>query len=281
MKAPDFDYLRPATLDEAIAALAAAGGEAAPLAGGQSLVPMMNFRMARPEVLIDLGRIAELRGIERRGDRVRIGAMTRYRDLAAWPDLARDLPLVALALPHIAHEAIRNRGTLGGSLSLADPAAELPAVMVALDAEIELKGPGGLRRVPAEGFFHGFYETDRRPDELLVAVEVPVSPGRAGFCELAQRHGDYAMAGVAAWAAGTAPWHGLRAAFFGIAGAPVLVDALGAAFEGQQGLPETALAAARAALAGVDFLEDTKAAAATRRHYAGVVLERALKDMLA
>lgn len=264
MKAPDFAYARPEGLDAALALLAEHGGAAAPLAGGQSLMPMMNFRLSAPEVLIDLAGCGELRGIgAAAGGGTVIGAMTRYRDLMDWPDLAARLPLLACALPHVAHDAIRNRGTIGGSLALADPAAEMPAVMVALGAEIELASVRGRRRVAAEAFFHGFYGTAREEDELLVAVHVPPAPAATGFHEIVQRHGDYAMAGVALAAGGLAPLRGLRAAFFGIAGAPVLLtDA--------EGL--------EAALEGVDLLDDTKASAAMRRHLAGVALTRALAE---
>lgn len=279
MKAPDFAYVRPADLGAALALMAEHGTEAQPLAGGQSLMPMMNFRLAAPEVLIDLADVAELRGLARTGDTVRIGAMTRYRELEDWPELATALPLVGMALPHIAHDAIRNRGTLGGSLALCDPAAELPAVMRVLGAEIEVASPSGTRRVAADAFFTGFYETACGEEELIVAVHVPVAePGRAyGFHELAQRHGDYAMAGVAVSATTAQPISGLRAAFFGIAATPVRLPDLEAALEGKT--PAEAPAAVSAALAPLDLLADTKASADMRRHLSGVVLKRALEAM--
>lgn len=281
MKAPDFDYLRPTSLPEAVAALAAGGGDAALLAGGQSLMPMMNFRVATPSQLIDLGGIPGLRGISHNGDVVRIGAMTRYADLAADAALLADFPLIARALPLIAHEAIRNRGTLGGSLALADPAAEMPAVMTALGAQIELTGPAGVRKIAAQDFFLGLYDTARAEDEVITAIEITKTGGTGTVYELAPRHGDYALAGVAVQAAASAPWSGLRAVFFGITDRPVMLDAVNAAFEGQTGVPEAALDAARAALADLDYLNDARTDAATRRHYAGVVLHRALKEMLA
>ena len=145
MKAQDFDYLRPTSLDAALEMLAEHDGGAMPLAGGQSLMPMMNFRVASPEVLIDLADVAELRGITRDGGTVRIGAMTRYAQLMEDAIVLADIPLFAMALPHIAHDAIRNRGTIGGSLALADPAAEMPALMLALDAKIEVAGASGTR----------------------------------------------------------------------------------------------------------------------------------------
>jgi len=278
VKAPDFAYERPRDLTEALKLLSDAGGDAQALAGGQSLLPMMNFRLAAPGMLVDLADVEELRGLEAEGDRVRIGAMTRYRELADWPDLCQMLPLVAMALPHIAHDAIRNRGTIGGSLALADPAAELPAVMTVLGAEIELAGPRGHRTVAAEDFFVGFYETDCGEDELITAVTVPIAGDLSfGFYELAQRHGDYAMAGVALSARAAAPISGLRAAFFGIAASPVRLPQMEAALEGQS--PSAAPAAVAAALADLDILEDTKASAAMRRHLAGTVLKRALEGL--
>jgi carbon-monoxide dehydrogenase medium subunit len=278
MKAPEFDYARPATLPEAIGLLAAHGGDAQPLAGGQSLMPMLNFRVAAPSLLVDLADLADLRGFDVRDGVVRIGAMTRYCELQAVPDLGMLLPLVARALPHIAHDAIRNRGTLGGSLALADPAAEMPAVMLALGATLELAGPEGRRRVAADDFFLGVYDTARQPDELLVAVHVPVSPpgARVGFCELAQRHGDYAMTGVAVAAGETDPLGHLRIAFFALADRPLRVPALEQALWGTDG---TLNAAAEAALDALPCEGDLKASAALKRHYAGVVLRRALAEV--
>ncbi|ROU04231.1 FAD binding domain-containing protein [Histidinibacterium lentulum] len=279
MKAPDFAYARPADLGAALALLAEHGTEAQPLAGGQSLMPMMNFRLAAPEILIDLSDVAELRGLERTRDTVRIGAMTRYRDLEDWPDLGGTLPLVAMALPHIAHDAIRNRGTIGGSIALCDPAAELPAVMRVLAAEIEVAGAEGSRRVAADDFFTGFYETACGEEELIVAIHVPVAEADRvyGFHELAQRHGDYAMAGVALSALSPNPIRSLRAAFFGIAATPVRLPDLEAALEGLTACE--AQAAVTAALEGLDLLADTKASADMRRHLSGVVLKRALEAM--
>lgn len=278
MKAPEFIYKRPETLEAALALLAEHGDEAQPLAGGQSLMPMMNFRLAAPEVLVDLGAIAALRGIEDQGDHIRLGAMTRYSDLAAWAPLPDRLALVARALPHIAHTAIRNRGTVGGSLSLADPAAELPAIALAMEATMELTGQGGARQVPAADYFHGFYETAREDSELLTAIRLPTADDlKTGFYELAPRHGDYAVAGVALTCSGTNPVTDLRAAFFGIAGAALRLPDIEAAFEGKAPDDPDAAAAARAALAAEDILSDTKASAAYRRHVALVVLRRALE----
>lgn len=265
MKAPDFAYRRPETVAEAIALLAD-GADALPLAGGQSLMAMMNLRMARPDMLIDLNRIAGLSYVRHEEDEVAIGAMTRMATLlAADAEVTRALPLLAMALPHVAHAAVRNRGTIGGSVALADPAAELPAVLLAQNAAIVLEGPAGRRTLPADDFFLGIYETARAADELIVEIRMPTAGGPFGFHELARRHGDYAMTGVAV-ALGLP-----RIAFFGVADRAV--RATGA---------ETALAAGRpveevVAAIDLEFAGDLHTSAETKRHYAGVVLKRALQ----
>lgn len=266
MKAADFAYRRPATVAEAIALLGESE-DAMPLAGGQSLMPMMNLRMAQPEMLVDLNRIAGLAYVRETADGVAIGAMTRMADLLASPVIAEHVPLLRLALPFVAHAAVRNRGTIGGSLALADPAAELPAVLLALGGAVVLEGPGGSRTVAADDFFLGIYETARAADELIVEVRVPKGGGPFGFHELSRRHGDYAMAGVAV--AMGAP----RVAFFGVADRALRAPAAEAALAG--GDVEAAVAALDLPFAG-----DLHTSAQTRRHYAGVVLRRALGGLL-
>jgi carbon-monoxide dehydrogenase medium subunit len=272
MKAPDFDYLRPANLADAIALLADHDGDAMPLAGGQSLMPMMNFRVTAPAALIDLVDVAELRGIALDGATLRIGAMTRYVDLMKDDTVKAAAPLIGMALPHVAHDAIRNRGTLGGSLALADPAAEMPAVMLALDASFELVGPGGVRMVKADDFFSGYYETVLAEDELLTSIHIPAatSDQSFGFHELTQRHGDYALAGVAVARAKSA----FRCAFFGVADRALLVPALEAALSDGADIVD-----ALKHLSAIDFSDDTKANAATRQRLSGVALTRALEGM--
>ena len=251
MKAPDFRYERPDTVDAAVALLAAPGDRAQVLAGGQSLMPMLAMRLAAPELLVDINRIAALAGIDDIGGEVRVGAMTRYADLLRWPHLATRLPLLALALPHVAHVAIRNRGTIGGSLALADPAAELPACALALGASIELVSAHGTRIVAAADYFHGLYETARRDDELIAAVRfpAPVADAVFGFHEIARRHGDFALAGAAA--AGLRQGGRLAAlsvALFGCDDRPVLA-VHAAAVVLARGTAPPALAAASEALA--------------------------------
>lgn len=272
MKAPDFDYLRPQDLSAAIALLAEHDGDAMALAGGQSLMPMLNFRVAAPGALIDLADLSDLQGITREGDTIRIGAMTRYAALETNPLIAAHVPLIGLALPHIAHDAIRNRGTIGGSVALADPAAEIPAILRALGATIDVCGTAGGRSIDADDFFLGLYDTALQPDELIVAIRVPVATADMafGFYELAQRHGDYALAGAAVARTGTRH----RIGFFGVSD------------RAERCLPlETALDAgtpvsdALSHLSELDFSDDPKASAATRQRLAGVALRRALAGL--
>ena len=203
MKCPDFAYVRPDSLDDAVAILASYGGGALPLAGGQSLLAALNLRLSKPEVLVDIGGLPELRGLSTDGQVVRIGALQRHAEILESALIAAKTPLIAEAVRHVGHVAIRNRGTFGGSLAFADPAAELPACCVALGASITVVGRGGRRTVPAATFFKGLFETDLQPGELIVEVVVPVQPaGRLwGFGELSRRHGDFAMVGVVAIAA--------------------------------------------------------------------------------
>jgi len=271
MKPGEFQYEKPSTLAEALALMA--GEEAAALAGGQSLMPMMNFRVAQPDVLVDLAGIAELTGIEAGDGLLRIGAMTRYAEIMPYPDLVKRVPLVAMALPHVAHSAIRNRGTLGGSLALADPAAEMPAVMRVLGATLMVAGPDGTRRIAADDFFLGAYETALEPGELLTGVEIPVAQDgdRFGFHEVARRHGDYAMAGVAVAVRGGTP----AIAFFSVADGAVRAPAAEAALASDEGAIETAVEA----LDEIQFAGDLNAGETMKRHLAGVVLRRAWEGL--
>jgi carbon-monoxide dehydrogenase medium subunit len=191
--------VRADSVDEVLHLLARHSDEARILAGGQSLMPALNMRLSQPKLLIDINRIDALKGIALVGDRVRIGAMTRHAEVARSEIVARHLPLIAEAMPHVAHVAVRNRGTFGGSIALADPAAEMPACAVAMGATLVLQSVGGRREIAAGDYFKGLYETARRPDELLVEALVPVQRPDAVsvFMELARRHGDFAIAGVA------------------------------------------------------------------------------------
>src|SRR5277367_6627982 len=200
MKPAWFEYVAPVTLDAAVAALVAASGEGKVLAGGQSLLPLLNFRMARPAVLVDLNGIEGLSYIEDRGDRIAVGALTRHRDLEHSPVIASMLPVMSAAMAHVAHLAIRNRGTIGGSLSHADPAAELPMLAVLLDAVITIESANGARTLPARKFFVGPLTTALAEGEIVTEVPFPPLPATGGwdFAECAQRTGDFAIAAVSA-----------------------------------------------------------------------------------
>ncbi|MDB5966525.1 MAG: xanthine dehydrogenase family protein subunit [Polaromonas sp.] len=274
MKPVAFDYLLARSVDEAVSHLVGHGSDAMVLAGGQSLMPMLAFRLAEPAVLVDINRIAGLDRIELQGDMLHLGALCRYAQLERDPLVQQYLPLLTQALPHIAHAAIRQRGTLGGSLSLSDPAAEMPACMVALDARMVIQGQAGQRIVAAEAFFQGLYQTALRQGELLVRVEVPVGriPGRIAFAEFSRRHGDYAMAGLAAWRGTSAP--AARLVFFGCADRPARAGHAESLLLAHEAAP--AFDMIRQALeADLTPEGDLQANAQTKRHLAAVLLQRA------
>jgi len=282
MKAPRFAYARPASLAEALALLAEHKDDARVLAGGQSLVPMLNFRVAAPKVLVDINRIAALSGIKVTKNHVRIGALVRHVELERSADIARHLPLVASAMPHIAHPAIRNRGTFGGSCALADPAAELPACALALGATFIAAGKKGERRIAAGDFFKGLYATALKTGELLVAAEFPLpKPAYASaFGELARRHGDYAMVGVAVYGSTQGgKFSDMRVVFFGVADRPQRAARLERALDGRPAAAETIEGALGEFDADLSPRADFHGSAATKRHLAKVLAGRVLKQM--
>jgi carbon-monoxide dehydrogenase medium subunit len=269
-------------VDEAISLLAQHGGEAKLLAGGQSLIPAMNFRLARPAILIDLNPVTELSYIHAaNGDGLRLGAMTRQRAVERSPVVAKAAPLLHETMPFIAHPQIRNRGTVGGSIAHADPAAELPAVAVALDARCKVVSRRGSRTIAAGEFFTGLFSTALAPDELLVEIVLPAAGARSGwaFIEVARRHGDYALVGVAA-AVSLDSQGRCRAARIGllsVGDGPVLAAEAAKLLIGQQPSPDAIRAAADAAASrDVDPSGDIHASAAYRRHLVGVLTRRAL-----
>lgn len=281
MKPPPFDYLAPASLEEALGALAEHGLDAKPLAGGQSLVPMLNFRLARPGVLVDLNGIEELTGLSPAEDGgLRIGAMARQREAERSRLVRERAPLLSEALPWVGHPQIRNRGTVGGSAAHADPAAELPAVLLALDARLRLRSAGGDREVGGPDFFTGLFTTALEPDELLVAIEVPPPPPGAGwaFEEVARRHGDYALAGVAAAVEldGNGTCRAARVAYVNAGATPLLSEAAAEALLGERPSEELLAEAAEAAAVALEPPEDVHATAAYRRHLARVLTRRVL-----
>jgi len=282
MKPPPFAYADPHSADEVVALLAQHGDEAKLLAGGQSLVPLLNFRLARPRVLVDLNRVAELDFVRPLDGGLAIGALTRQRAAERSSLVAERSPLLAEAIRQVGHVQIRNRGTVGGSLAHADPAAELPAVVTALEARLRLRGPAGERTLSADDFFLGYLSTALRPDELLVTVELPAWPARAGasFQEFSRRPGDFAIVGVAATLALDADGRVERAglALTGVGGRPFNAAALAdGALRGQA--PDDARLDALAArvAAAVEPDSDLQAPADYRRHLARVLTRRALR----
>ena len=293
MKPAPFRYLRPTSLDDALAALHQAVSEASPdgdefasdrvkvLAGGQSLVPLLSMRLTQPELLIDLNAVAGLNRIERDGEDLRVGAMTRHERLVDDPMITAEVPLVAQAATYIGHRAIRTRGTLGGSLAHADPAAELPLVALALEAEIELASLSGTRRVPASAFFEGPLSTCVGADELIVAVRFPLATARRpfGFAELARRHGDFALALAAVTVAVDADGACRTAtiAVGGVAGTPLLLGAAARALIGTRLEDDAVDAAAQAVTAHINPHGDLHASAGYRKAMAQLLVRRAIQ----
>jgi aerobic carbon-monoxide dehydrogenase medium subunit len=282
MKASAFSYARATSVGNAIELLAAHGERAKVLSGGQSLMPAMNLRLVAPELIVDIGDLVELHGIAVSGGILTIGALTRHVDLLKSPEIAAHASLLTEAVAHVAHPAIRNRGTIGGSLAHADPASELPACMVALDATIIISGPAGERRVPAKNFFTGIYETVLSPQELLVAVELPVAPKNSAhfFCEFARRHGDYAIVGLAAQAVvENDVLIDLRPVFFAVGDRPVMANA--AARLQKTAVTPALLSEALGHLSEeLDPPEDQQASSSMRRHLAKVLLARCVSALL-
>lgn len=280
MKPAPFAYHAPTSIDEALALLAEHGDEAKPLAGGQSLVPLMNFRLARPAHLVDLNRVAELAYIRSEDGAVRIGAMTRQREIERSTLTAERWPLLTAATRHIGHVHIRNRGTVGGSLAHADPAAELPAVMLVLNAEVLARSSRGERTLTAQDFFISHYATALEPDELLTEVRIPNLPPQTGwaFEELSRRHGDFALVGVAALVTldPGGSIHEARLAFAGGGPTPIRASGAEAILAGQR--PNEALfrEAGERASSELDPDSDVHASAEYRREIAAVLTRRAL-----
>jgi aerobic carbon-monoxide dehydrogenase medium subunit len=281
MKAAAFAYAHATSVANAIALLSEHGERAKVLSGGQSLMPAMNLRLLAPELIVDIGALDELRGIKTQGSMLAIGALTRHVDLQNSPDIALHAPLLKEAISHVAHPAIRNRGTIGGSLAHADPASELPACVIAMDATIVVRGPNGERRIPAEDFFVGIYETTLSVEELLIAVEVPLPPSHAAhyFCEFARRHGDYAIVGLAAQAIiENQRLLDLRPVFFGVGDRAERIHVPGLL---NTEVTREALSDALQILEqALDSPEDQQASRAMRHHLAKVLLARCVADLL-
>jgi len=275
VKPAPFAYKKARSLDEAIALLGE-HKDARLLAGGQSLIATLNMRLSAPSLLIDINAIRGLDGIAVKGGAVEIGALARHVDVERSDVIAKHAPLIARAMPHIGHAAIRNRGTLGGSIAFADPAAELPACLLALDGEVEAAGPKGKRTVKAADFFKGLFETALGAQDVLTAIRVPAADKhtRVGFAELARRHGDYAIVGLAAAArANGKGLNDVRLAFFGVGATPVRTKKAEAA------LASGNVDAAVAAL-DLDPPDDLQATGMAKKHLAGVLLRRVAGQLI-
>ncbi len=276
MKPAAFAYAKARTLDDAIRLLGEHKGEAKLLAGGQSLIATLNMRLSSPSLLVDINGVAGLDGISVKGGTVEIGALTRHVTLERSSDIAKHAPLIALAMPHIAHPAIRNRGTIGGSFAYADPAAELPACLVALDGELDIIGPKGKRTVKAGDFFKGLFETALGANDVLSAIRFSAAAAdtRVAFAELARRHGDYAMVGLAAAAkAGGKGLSDVRLCYFGVGDTPIR------ARNAEAALASGSIDDAVNAL-DLDPQDDIQATGAVKKHLAGVLLRRVAKQLM-
>ncbi len=268
---PQFDYTRAGSAEEAIAALTQHGDEAKLLAGGHSLIPLLKLRLAQPSVLIDIGRVKDLSYVRTEGDEVAIGALTRHRDLERSDLLAGEVPLLAEAARHVGDPQVRNRGTIGGSLSHGDGASDLPAVVLALGGTLVAQGPGGRREIAAGDFFEGFLETALAPDELLVEVRVPKAPGGWSSQKFNRRAQDWAIVGVAAATVGDSVGVGL----VNMASVPVRATAVEDALASGSSAEDAAALAAE----GTEAPSDIHGSSEYRQHLARVLVARALGEL--
>ena len=284
MKLPPFEYACPTTLSDAVALLASHDGEAKPLAGGQSLVPMLAFRVASPSLLVDLRKLAELRQIKIADDGVTLGAMVRWRDILDDARLRQAQPLLVAAVEHVAHYQIRNRGTVGGSIAHADPAAEMPGIVVTCEAKIAVVGKAGARVIDAANFFQGPLTTALKPDEIITEIRLPAWPAkrRFGFQEFARRRGDFALAAAMLfYDEEDGKVRNAHVGAIGIADRPLRLPAVEQVLNGNK-IDDAIIAKAEAAAsASVDPDDDIHASGAYRKALVGVMVERALKSAAA
>jgi len=284
MKAAAFDYVKPKALPEALTLLAEGGDDARLIAGGQTLLATLNMRLSEPSILIDITGLAELQGISLQGNHLRIGALTTHTEIEDSDLVAKHTPLLKAAAPHIAHRAIRNLGTWGGSLAYGDPAAEWPACSLSLNATMIIQGPSGERRISAKEFFVDLYTTSLEPNEILVATDIPIASSNQVFYfhELARRHGDYAVAGLAAVANKQGnTLTDCAFTFFSIAATPVMANQAQAIVNGQQMNADLIAKAVAASRAEIEALADITNSAEAKQHLIGVLLERGLKHLIA
>ena len=282
MKFPPFEYVCPTSLSEAVALLASHDGEAKPIAGGQSLMPMMAFRVAQPSLLVDLRKLPDLNRIAISKDGVRLGAMVRWRDIQDDARLASAHPLLAAAIAHVAHYQVRNRGTVGGSMAHADPSAEMPGVAVTCDAEIAVVGKAGPRTIKAVDFFLGALTTALEPDEIITEVRLPAWPAgrRSAFLEFARRRGDFAMSGVALFydPDGSGKATNAHVGVIGVGDHATRLAAVESVLNGQTVDDAIIAKAGEVAAGAVDPPDDIHASGAYRRALTGTLVERALKS---
>jgi len=284
MKAAAFDYVKPKALHEVLSLLEEAGEDARLIAGGQTLLATLNMRLSEPSVLIDITDIAELKGISVVGNNLRIGALVTHTEIEDSELVAKNAPLLKAAAPHIAHRAIRNLGTWGGSLAYGDPAAEWPACSLTLGATMIIHGPSGERRVSAKDFFIDLYTTSLEPDEILVATEIPLASKQEVFYfhELARRHGDYAVAGLAAVVQKQGDvLTNCAFTFFSVGATPVMATAAQDLVDGKKLNDELIAQAVAAARNEIEAIADITNSAEAKQHLIGVLLERGLKHMAA
>lgn len=287
MKAPAFSYARPRQLHEVLTLLTQHGDEARLLAGGQTLLATLNMRLSEPALLIDMQGVKELKGLSLEGNTLRIGAMVTHTDIETSALVAKHAPLLTAAAPHIAHRAIRNMGTFGGSIAYGDPAAEWPACLLALNGVIVVRSLRGERRIAADDFFTGLYSTDLAPDEVIVACELPVAQPhqKTAFSELARRHGDYAVVGLAATATLTATvtdntMSAVRLAWIGVGSTPMRSPRAEQALNGQPLNAQTVTQAVEVLRSELAPLPDLTHSEAAKRQLAGVLLKRALMSWM-
>ena len=284
MKSAAFDYVKPKALQEALSLLEQGGDDARLIAGGQTLLATLNMRLSEPTVLIDITDVAELKGISIIGNSLRIGALVTHTEIEDSELVAKHAPLLKAAAPHIAHRAIRNLGTWGGSLAYGDPAAEWPACSLTLRATMIIHGPAGERRISAKDFFIDLYTTSLEPDEILVATEIPLADKNEVFYfhELARRHGDYAVAGLAAVAKKQGDvLTNCAFTFFSVGATPVMATKAQDLVNGQKLDDELITKAVEEARNEIDAIADITNSAEAKQHLIGVLLERGLKHMIA
>ena len=284
MKSAAFDYVKPKALQEALSLLEQGGDDARLIAGGQTLLATLNMRLSEPSVLIDITDVAELKGISIVGDSLRIGALVTHTEIEDSELVAKHAPLLKAAAPHIAHRAIRNLGTWGGSLAYGDPAAEWPACSLTLRATMIIHGPAGERRISANDFFIDLYTTSLEPDEILVATEIPLASKQEVFYfhELARRHGDYAVAGLAAVAQKQGDvLTNCAFTFFSVGATPVMATKAQDLVNGQKLNDELIAKAVAEARNEIEAIADITNSAEAKQHLIGVLLERGLKHMIA